>query len=137
MTLRQRRLTQRSIVRSVMSHPRLATVSLTRSRIFHSQRDVCNHLSVSEHSLLNIVHSSVVFLLLVLIINKFDMCGTEWDHLSRAMLAKAGVNALGNSVHWFLSWHVRGWTPIMSLAIINRLLACASKQHRVSLFDVL
>jgi len=53
------------------------------------------------------------------------------------MLAKAGVNAIGNSVHWFLSWHVGGWTPIMSLAIIiDRLLAGASKQHRVSLFDV-
>jgi len=79
-----------------------------------------------------------LFLLLVLIINKFDICGTEWDHLSRAMLAKAGVNAIGNSVHWFLSWHVGGWTPIMSLAIIiDRLLAGASKQHRVSLFDVL
>lgn len=91
---------------------------------------------MSEHSLLNIVHSSVVFPLLLLIINKFDMCGTEWDHLSRAMLAKAGVNAIGNSVHWFLSWHVGGWTPIMSLAIIDRLLAGASKQHRVSLFDV-
>jgi len=123
-----------------MSHPRLATVSLTRSKFFLLFANLsvmfvttsCVRAQLTEHCT-----QFFLFLLLVLIINKFDICGTEWDHLSRAMLAKAGVNAIGNSVHWFLSWHVGGWTPIMSLAIIiDRLLAGASKQHRVSLFDV-